>query len=140
MKRRIGTDHLQPLSPIGLFQGHEIDLERLDEVIGKIGIFSVKRLAADDDELLLAGYTSGGAQHMINFPLLHSASLLPPAIEVRQMASISAPSRRSLRVQALPQKEHLRLRFAQCLAIHRRPVPRYPGSSIDANSQASGLV
>jgi hypothetical protein len=34
----------------------------------------VKRLAADDYELLLAGYSAGGTQHMINFPLLHATS------------------------------------------------------------------
>jgi hypothetical protein len=71
VKWRQMANRIEPFSPGTLFSRDEVDFSRLQNLVSNIGVLSVKRLASNDDELLLASDSAGGTQYMINLLLLH---------------------------------------------------------------------
>src|ERR1700729_253637 len=69
---------------------YEVDFHRPQDLIGHIRMLAVQRLAAYDDELLLAGDPAGGSQDVINLLLLHLAGSPLRAAACRRKAAIDA--------------------------------------------------
>src|ERR1700730_5561533 len=74
VKLRVDADCVQPFGPLRALCRQQVHLCRLDDVIGKIWILSVKSLAANYYELLLAGDAADGKQDVIKLLLLHGVS------------------------------------------------------------------
>ena len=65
------ADLIQPLRASAFLACDQVHFDRLQNVIGKIRVLSVERLAPNNDELLFASDAASSAQHTVNLLLLH---------------------------------------------------------------------
>ena len=64
-------DRIQPFRAIRILRCDQVHLDRHRDLVWYIRELAVQRLAADDDELLFAGYLCGSAEYVLNVLLLH---------------------------------------------------------------------
>src|SRR5665213_2646650 len=133
MEFGILTDSSQPVGTRSTALRDQIDLCGADDVVGQIGVSAMQGLAANDDELLLAGDAAGRTQDVINLLLLHSIGSLRRATAARHKAATDAAGWSAHPVPTERQIARRRPSARDISATRRKRKPRRRWLSIGAD-------